>query len=211
MAAATRPRGPLAERWRLRRLDLRQRRTQRRLARAYDRVCFPPPPGAFASYGERTHIAQPVRVELPGRIHLGSDTVIMEHVWLSVVASFPDQPPTLRVGDRAWIGRGCQIACVGEVVIEDDVKISDGVHIGDTFHRYDVPGLPARNQPMSPPKAVRICRGALINFRAIILGGVTVGENAYVHAGAVVARDVPPGGVVIGFPARLVDRSEPWA
>jgi carbonic anhydrase/acetyltransferase-like protein (isoleucine patch superfamily) len=199
------------EGWRVRWLDLRQRRTQRRLGRAYDRVCFPPPPDAFASYGERTHIAQPARVELPGRIHLGSDTVILEHVWLSLVASFPDRPPTLRVGDRVWIGRACEIACVGEIVIEDDVKISDGVHIGDTYHRYDVPGLPARKQPMAAPRAVRICRGAFINFGAIIHNGVTVGANAYVHAGAVVSRDVPPGAVVLGLPARIVDRSQPWA
>ena len=49
-----------------------------------------------------------------------------------------------------------------------------------------------------------IRKGAKIGATATLLPGVVVGENALVGAGAVVVRDVPPGTVVVGNPARVV-------
>ena len=49
-----------------------------------------------------------------------------------------------------------------------------------------------------------IGRGTWIASGAIILGGVTIGENVIVAAGAVVTRDVPDGAVVAGVPARVI-------
>ena len=51
---------------------------------------------------------------------------------------------------------------------------------------------------------VRICADAFIGTGAIILPGVTVGEGAVVGAGAVATRDVPPGMLAVGSPARVV-------
>ena len=49
-------------------------------------------------------------------------------------------------------------------------------------------------------------KGASIGAGAVIVCGVTIGENAMVGAGAVVTRDVPPGAVVAGNPARDIKR-----
>jgi len=46
--------------------------------------------------------------------------------------------------------------------------------------------------------------GASIGSGAVILCGVTIGEGAMIGAGAVVTRDVDPGAVVAGVPARLL-------
>jgi len=189
----------LSSRWRL-----------LQIAADVDRVTFPPPPSAFAAFGSRSVIAPPARVLLPERISIGDDVVVHEHVWFSLVHAF-DAPPSLRIGNRVRIGRACQVSVCGEVVIEDDVVISDAVHIGDTYHGYEAIGVPLHDQPMAEPRPVRIERGALVNYHAVVLRGVTVGANAYVHAGSVVTRDVPPGAVVIGNPARVVERgSAPW-
>lgn len=194
-----------------RRADVAERLRILHAAGEVDRLCFPPPPSAFAHFGARSVIAPPARVLLPHRISIGDDVVIHEHVWTSLAAAFPERPPSLHIGDRCIIGRGCQFSICGEVVIEDDVLISDAVHISDTYHRYDVLGLTAKQQPMAEPAPVRIERGALLNYGAIVLRGVTVGANAFVHAGAVVTRDVPRGAVVAGNPARIVERgSAPW-
>ena len=49
-----------------------------------------------------------------------------------------------------------------------------------------------------------IRRGAKIGANATVLPGVVVGEHALVGAGAVVVRDVPPGAIVVGNPARVI-------
>ena len=46
--------------------------------------------------------------------------------------------------------------------------------------------------------------GAWIGAGAIILAGVTVGKNAVVAAGSVVVKDVPPGAIVGGNPAKML-------
>jgi acetyltransferase-like isoleucine patch superfamily enzyme len=52
-------------------------------------------------------------------------------------------------------------------------------------------------------------RGASIGSSATLLCGITVGENALIGAGSVVTKDVPPGAVVAGNPARLVKSAGP--
>ena len=51
---------------------------------------------------------------------------------------------------------------------------------------------------------MRIGYGAAIGARTVILPGVTIGRFALVGAGAVVTRDVPAHGLVVGTPARLI-------
>jgi acetyltransferase-like isoleucine patch superfamily enzyme len=53
-------------------------------------------------------------------------------------------------------------------------------------------------------KGPTIRRGARVGGGAILLPGIEVGEEAFVGAGAVVLRDVPPHAVVVGNPARQI-------
>ena len=54
----------------------------------------------------------------------------------------------------------------------------------------------------------RIAKRASIGSNATIMGGITIGENAIIGAGAVVTRDVTPGTIVVGVPARETNQSE---
>lgn len=185
---------------------LADRRRRRWLSRALHRDLTPPLPSAFAAFG-RSVIVPPARVSLPESISIGDGVVIHEGVWLSVVKAHDEITPKLEIGDRVRIGRFCQISCVGEIVIEEDVLVSDQVQIGDTYHRYEDTTIPATRQSMALPRPVRIRRGALVGLGVVVLPGVTIGEGAYVAEGSVVAHDVPPHGVVRGNPAHPV--SEP--
>jgi acetyltransferase-like isoleucine patch superfamily enzyme len=72
----------------------------------------------------------------------------------------------------------------------------------DTGLELDHPS-PASERP-HVAKAIVVNDGAWIGAGAIILSGVTIGENSVVGAGSVVTKDVPPQTVVAGNPARVV-------
>lgn len=86
----------------------------------------------------------------------------------------------------------------------DDVMLGSGVHIYVDKHRFDDVWRPIIDQGDHPPEPVTLERGCWIGANAIILPGVTVGENAVIGAGSVVTRNVPPRTLVAGNPALVV-------
>jgi UDP-2-acetamido-3-amino-2,3-dideoxy-glucuronate N-acetyltransferase len=82
------------------------------------------------------------------------------------------------------------------VTIEDNVFI--GPNVSFTNDKYPK----ARGEWKLLP--TRIKRGSSIGANSVILPGVTVGEDALVGAGSVVTKDVPPGAIVAGNPARII-------
>jgi UDP-2-acetamido-3-amino-2,3-dideoxy-glucuronate N-acetyltransferase len=111
----------------------------------------------------------------------------------------------------AVVGANCKVQshsfiCDG-VTIEDDVFVGHGVlFINDRSPRATTEqgALQTDSDWALEPTLIR--RGASLGSGAVILGGVTVGEQALVGAGAVVTRDVPAGTVVAGNPARVLER-----
>ena len=184
----------------------RAERYARRLGAAVARDLTPPHPDAFGAFGAGTWLVPPARVVTPERIFLDDDVIIHEHSWLSVTPAIEGVEPTLRIGARSRIGRLVHIACVGSVDIGPEVLTAERVFIGDTYHRYEDPALPVLDQPMATPEPVVIGRGAFLGVGCIVLMGVTVGEHAYIGAGAVVTGDVEPRTLVVGNPARAVRR-----
>jgi maltose O-acetyltransferase len=89
------------------------------------------------------------------------------------------------------------------------IEIGDGAQIGPYAQLYaaDHPRDPAlRRKGLESGRPVRIGRNVWIGGGAIVLPGVTVGDDAIVGAGSVVTRDVPPGATVAGNPARVICR-----
>lgn len=110
------------------------------------------------------------------------------------------------------IGARCKVSshtfvCEG-VTIEDEVFVGHGVmFINDLDPRATADGKPQSEADWSVV-TTRICKGASIGSGAVIMGGVTIGEGALVGAGAVVTKDVEPGAVVAGCPARFMRMRE---
>jgi acetyltransferase-like isoleucine patch superfamily enzyme len=116
-----------------------------------------------------------------------------------------------RIGERSLVGRGSAVDC--DVAIGADVRIQTNCYISAfTEIEDDVfvgPGVNTLNDPtagrrgpderLEGPKLRRGCR---IGGGAVLLPGVEIGAGAFVAAGAVVTRDVAPGELVVGVPAR---------
>jgi len=119
------------------------------------------------------------------------------------VGTFVEIQRGARVGARCKISSHSFI-CEG-VEIEDEVFIGHGVmFINDRYPRATRPdGAPQTEADWTLERTV-VRRGASIGSNATILGGVVVGARAIVGAGSVVTRDVEPGVVVAGNPARTI-------
>ena len=116
-----------------------------------------------------------------------------------------DYGTNIRIGDRTFVNFGLVALDVAAVTIGDDVQIGPNVQLLTPTHPLDAELRRAKWESAEP---ITIGDNAWLGGGAVILPGVTVGEDAVVGAGAVVTRDVPPGAVVVGSPARDVGRTD---
>jgi acetyltransferase-like isoleucine patch superfamily enzyme len=122
---------------------------------------------------------------------------------------------SIRIARRVWLGPYVVIYGHGGVEISEQTLISMHCTILSSNHAVPAIGQLIRNtaDELLPTK---IGRDVWLGANAVILGGVTIGDGAVVAAGSVVTKDVEPGAVVAGVPARLIrkrqataERSEP--
>jgi UDP-2-acetamido-3-amino-2,3-dideoxy-glucuronate N-acetyltransferase len=111
----------------------------------------------------------------------------------ATIGSFCSVDPGVIVGERASVQTRCYLT--RGTTVEADVFIGPGT----TLTNDDTMGRHAPGEELAGATLRRACR---IGGGVVICPGVTVGEEAYVAAGAVVAADVEPRAVVIGVPAR---------
>ena len=134
--------------------------------------------------GEDSHVWHFTNIE--SDVTMGDGSVIGSHCY---------------VGSGVGIGDGVRIQSFVSIcrnaLLEDGVFVSPHVCITDDKHpKAGNPGYRAE------PPILR--KGCSIGASAIIMPGVVIGAGAVVGAGAIVTKDVPPGVVVVGNPARLM-------
>lgn len=121
-----------------------------------------------------------------------------------------------RIGARCVLGQNVFVA--KNVVIGDNVHLQNNVSVYEKVTLEDDvfcgPSMVFTN--VREPRAAFPCastdeyqdtlvkRGASLGANCTIVCGVTIGERAFVGAGAVVTKDVPPHALVVGVPARVV-------
>jgi UDP-2-acetamido-3-amino-2,3-dideoxy-glucuronate N-acetyltransferase len=133
--------------------------------------------------GEGTKIWHFVHVSRGARI--GARSVLGQNVY---------------VGNDVAIGNGVKVQ--NNVSIYTGVEIADDVFLGPSCVFTNVVNPRAFVERKDEYRATRVGKGASIGANAVIVCGHDVGEYAFVGAGAVVTKDVPPYALVVGNPAR---------
>jgi maltose O-acetyltransferase len=107
------------------------------------------------------------------------------------------------IGRRSFVNYGGVFLDVNPITIGDEVMVATNVQLLTATHPLDAARRRAWWEHARP---ITIGHGAWLGSGAIVLPGVSVGEEAVVGAGAVVTRDVEPRTVVAGNPARVIRR-----
>ena len=107
----------------------------------------------------------------------------------------------VRLGNYVYANFNLTLVDDGNIDIGDNVMFAPNVTVITATH----PVLPSlREKGLQFNVDVKICNNVWIGAGAIIMPGITVGENSVVGAGSVVTKDVPPNTVVVGNPARVL-------
>jgi len=115
----------------------------------------------------------------------------------------------VEIQKNATVGKRCKISshtfvCEG-VTIEDNVFIGHGVmFINDSYPRATAADGNLQTEADWKVERTVVKKGASIGSGATILSNVSIGENAIVGTGSVVTKDVPPGSIVVGNPAKVL-------
>lgn len=112
---------------------------------------------------------------------------------------YSDCGKNIAIGKRVFINSGCRFQDQGGITIGDNVLIGHNVVLATLNH-----GLAPDRRGHLYPAPIIIGKNVWIGANAMVLPGVTIGENAVIAAGAVVNKDVPENTIVGGVPARVI-------
>ncbi|HEY8577361.1 MAG TPA: acyltransferase [Devosia sp.] len=137
--------------------------------------------------------------------HLGEGTRVWH--WVHICGG-------AQIGEGCSLGQNCFVG--NDVVIGNNVKIQNNVSVYDAVRIEDDvfcgPSMVFTNvynprssiNRKSEYRPTLVKRGATLGANCTIVCGVTIGEYAFVGAGAVITTDVPPHALMVGVPARRI-------
>jgi acetyltransferase-like isoleucine patch superfamily enzyme len=178
-------------------------------------------PLLLGSCGRNVVFGQNVSLRHPHKIHIGDNVVVDDNCLIDAKG---ESNAGIRIGSGVFVGRNTILSCKN-----GDIELAEGANIGfncEVFsasrvrigartmlaaYAYVIGGDHDRSDPSKSvleqertSAGVSIGDGAWIGAGAKVLDGVTIGDMAIVGAGAVVTHDVPARAVAVGIPAKVV-------
>ncbi len=147
--------------------------------------------GAKCSFGRSVSL----RTTDGGSISIGSGSHVSDNVQIVVRGG------QLTISEDVFIGTGCIIVCMNNIVIGRDSQIAELVVIRDQDHRTDSTLIRLGGFITSP---IFIGENVWIGCKATLLRGAVVGDRCVIGAHALVKSAIPDDTLAVGLPSRVV-------
>ena len=183
-------------------------------------------PWLLGACGRNVVFGQNVTLRHPHKIRIGNNVVIDDNCLIDAKGVMNSG---IRIGDGVFVGRNTILSCKN-----GDIELADGANLGfhcEVFsasrvrigrnvlmaayayviggdHDYSDPATSVIDQPRRSA-GVTIGEGAWIGAGAKILDGVSIGDRAIIGAAAVVRENVPAAAIAVGIPARVISSRPP--
>ncbi len=178
-------------------------------------------PSLFRSCGKRPGIGRGIVLRNPQSISLGNKVLIDDYGALDVrgengsielqdfvsvgrFTTITAKHGAIQIEKGANIGSYCRIATQSKVTIGESALVAAYCYIGPGNHQTGIDDTPLISREMDIRGGVTIGKNCWIGAGALILDGVNIGDGAIVGAHSLVREDVPAGSVVVGSPARVI-------
>ncbi len=182
-------------------------------------------PMLLGACGRNVTFGQGVVLRHPGKIRLGDDVIVDDLVVLDAKGTANNG---ITLGAGVFLGRGTILSCKdGDIVLGDHVNIGfhSEIFSGSTVrvgryglfaaytylvgggHEFEGRGTPVIEQQRRS-KGITLGDNVWLGAGALVMDGVTLGDDVVVGAGAVVTEDLPAGAVAAGVPARVLRTRE---
>jgi acetyltransferase-like isoleucine patch superfamily enzyme len=178
-------------------------------------------PLLLGACGRNVTFGQNVVLRHPHKIRIGNDVVVDDHVLLDAKGVdnrgilledgvflgrntiLSSKNGFIHLEERANLGFNCEIFAADEVRVGRDVMLAAYVYLVGGDHMHDRTDLPVSRQGrIGLP--IRVGDGSWIGAQTVVAGGVEIGEQAIIGAGAVVLENVPAYHVAAGVPAKAI-------
>jgi acetyltransferase-like isoleucine patch superfamily enzyme len=153
-----------------------------------------------ACFGKGTIVPQ-MRITWPHQLKIGNGCKLEDDIFFKFDGIW-SPGPSIVIGDRVFIGKGCEFNIRQPIRIGDDCLIASGCKFIDHDHGI-VKDMNMNSQP-GREKPILIESDVWLGVNVVVLKGVTLGTGAVIAAGAVVTKSVPPFEIWGGIPARKI-------
>jgi acetyltransferase-like isoleucine patch superfamily enzyme len=133
-----------------------------------------------------------------GRLEIGPHAYFEPGVWLTSEAG------SISIGAGCLLNLNVMIAAVDAVSLGEHCMVANGCLITDGNHRFDDPDVPVPWQGFTSKGPVTIGDNVWLGANAVVTSGVTIGRRAVIGANSVVLEDVPAFAIAAGAPARVL-------
>ncbi len=134
-----------------------------------------------------------------GRLEIGEGSLLEPGVWIT-----GGDRGRIRIGAGVFLNQGVMIAATDLVEIGDHCMLANGAFVTDADHRHDDPTRPITWQGFTSKGPTRLGDNVWLGANVVVTSGVTIGSRSVIGANSVVTRDIPPGTIAAGAPAKVL-------